>query len=59
MPKKLQLRTVAVDEQTELERISRSRTEEARRVERAQILLALATAYWNCHRHPFVWRKNA
>ncbi len=43
MPKKLQLRTVTVDEQTELERISRSRTEEARRVERAQILLALAT----------------
>jgi transposase len=42
MPKKLQLRTITADEQSELERISRSRTEEARRVERAQILLALA-----------------
>jgi transposase len=42
MPKKLQLRAVTADEQSELERISRSRTEEARRVERAQILLALA-----------------
>lgn len=42
MPKKLQLRTITADEQDELERISRLRTEEARRVERAQILLALA-----------------
>lgn len=43
MPKKLQLRIVTDDEYTELQRLSRSRTEAARRVERAQILLALAT----------------
>lgn len=42
MPKKRQLRTMTTDEQDELARISRSRMEEARRVERAQILLALA-----------------
>src|SRR5215208_5543312 len=42
MPKKLQLRTMTADEHDELERIGRLRTEEARRVERAQILLALA-----------------
>lgn len=41
MPKKLRLRTLTPDEQRELERISRSRTEAARRVERAQALLAL------------------
>lgn len=43
MPKKLQLRPITNDEYHELQRISRSRTEEARRVERAKILLALGT----------------
>ena len=41
MPKKLQLREITSDEYQELQRISRSRTEEVRRVERARILLAL------------------
>jgi len=41
MPKKLQLREITSDEYQELQRISRSRTEEVRRVERAKILLAL------------------
>jgi transposase len=43
MPKKLQLRTVTDDEYKELQRVSRSRTEAARRVERAKIILALAS----------------
>jgi transposase len=27
----------------------------------AQLVMAidLATSYWNCHRHPYVWRKTA
>jgi transposase len=41
MPKKLQLREITSDEYQELQRISRSRTDEVRRVERAKILLAL------------------
>ena len=41
MPKKLQLRPITSDEYQELQRISRSRSEEARRVERAKIVLAL------------------
>ena len=41
MPKKLQLRPITNDEYHELQRISRSRIEEVRRVERAKILLAL------------------
>lgn len=41
MPKKLQLRPLTEDENQALQRISRSRTEEVRRVERARILLAL------------------
>ncbi len=43
MPKKLQLRTVTDDEYQALQRVSRSRTEAARRVERAKIVLALAS----------------
>jgi transposase len=42
MPKKLQLRPLREDEYQALQRISRSRTDEARRVERAKIILALA-----------------
>lgn len=41
MPKKLQLREINENERQELQRISRSRTEAARRVERAKIILAL------------------
>src|SRR5215213_142597 len=41
MPKRLQLRVITDDECKELQRISRSRTEVARRVERAKIILAL------------------
>jgi transposase len=41
MPKKLQLRAISANEKQELERISRSRSEAARRVERAKIVLAL------------------
>lgn len=43
MPKKLQLRPITENEYHELQRISRSRTDEVRRVERAKILLALDT----------------
>ena len=41
MPKKLQLRAISDEESQALQRISRSRTEAARRVERAKIILAL------------------
>lgn len=41
MPKKLQLRTITDDEYQALQRVSHSRIEAARRVERAKILLAL------------------
>ena len=41
MPKKLQLREINENEKQELQRISRSRSEAARRVERAKIILAL------------------
>jgi transposase len=42
MPKKLQLRAITDDEYQALQRISRSRTEAARRVERAKVVLALS-----------------
>lgn len=42
MPKRLRLRDLTADERAELERLARSRTEEARRVQRAQIVLGLA-----------------
>lgn len=43
MPKKLQLRGITDEEYQELQRISRCRTEAARRVERAKIVLALGS----------------
>lgn len=42
MPKKLQLRSLTVEERNVLQRVARSRTEAVRRVERAQALLAYA-----------------
>lgn len=56
MPKKLQLRPLTTEEQSELERISRARTAPAHQVERARALLALASGQrvadvaQTCHR---------
>ena len=43
MPKKFQLREITGEEYPELQRISRARSEAARRVERAKIVLAFAS----------------
>ena len=42
MPKRVELRPPTEEERTKLKRLSRSRKDEQRRVERAQIILALA-----------------
>jgi transposase len=42
MPNRITLRDLTADERAELERLARSRTEEARLVQRAQIILGLA-----------------
>jgi transposase len=45
MPKRVELRPLSEEEQTELERLSRSRTAEQRLVERARIVLLLANGH--------------
>src|SRR5262245_35496327 len=42
MPTRITLRELTAEERTELERLARSRTEQARLVQRAQLLLGLA-----------------